>query len=90
MSFIPNTNHSLWRVEASVNGGNIMRVYQCPAGYTMNRDDLYPADDDCVQCGADEYLLSPISIQNKSIVCAKCPVGGVCTGLFLPCLDIVK
>ena len=58
-----------------------MRVHQCPAGYTMTRNDLYPADDNCVECGVDEYLLSPITIENKSIVCLKCPVGGFCPGL---------
>ncbi len=57
-----------------------MRVHQCPAGFTMIRNDLYPTDDNCVECGVDEYLLSPITIENKSIVCVKCPVGGICPG----------
>ena len=60
-----------------------MRLFQCPAGYTMIRDDKFPDADECVQCGVNEYLLSPITIQNKSIKCLKCPVGGVCPGLYL-------
>jgi hypothetical protein len=70
----------MWKVETSLNGGNLMRVHQCPAGFTMIRNDLYPTDDNCVECGVDEYLLSPITIENKSIVCVKCPVGGICPG----------
>ena len=81
MNFIPNTNLSVWRVETDLNGGNLMRVHECPSGYTMSRNDFYPTDDNCVQCKADEYLSSPITIQNKSIVCQKCPVGAICPGI---------
>jgi hypothetical protein len=60
-----------------------MRVNQCPSGYTMSRNDLYPTDDNCVECKVDEYLSSPITIQNKSIVCQKCPVGAICPGITI-------
>jgi hypothetical protein len=49
----------------------------------MTRNDIYPVDDNCVPCSVDEYLLTPVTIENKSIVCANCPVGGFCPGLFL-------
>jgi hypothetical protein len=62
-----------------------MRVHECPAGYTMTRNDLFPLDDNCVQCGADEYLLSPITLQNKSVSCAQCPLGGYCPGTSSSC-----
>ncbi len=81
-TFIPNTNLSVWRVEAAPNGGNVFRLYQCPAGYYMVRDELYPEQDNCVQCGISEYLLAPITIENASIKCSKCPVGGLCPGWF--------
>lgn len=84
MKFIPSIDGSLWRVETGFNGGNIRRVYQCPSGYTMSRNELYPTDDTCVQCGIGEYLLSPIIIENKSIACLKCPIGGICPGQFFP------
>ena len=58
-----------------------MRLYQCPAGYTIIRDDDFPEADNCVQCGVNEYLLSPITIENKTLKCLKCPVGGLCPGL---------
>jgi hypothetical protein len=58
-----------------------MRVHECPAGHSMTRNDLYPADDNCVECGFNEYLLSPITIENQSIMCSKCPVGAFCPGL---------
>ena len=73
----------MWKAETDISGSNVMRVYQCPAGYTIKRNDLYPTDDNCLECGVNEYLLSPITIENKSIVCEKCPVSGICPGLFL-------
>jgi hypothetical protein len=48
----------------------------------MVRDDLYPEQDNCVQCGITEYLLAPITFENMSIKCSKCPVGGQCPGIF--------
>jgi hypothetical protein len=59
-----------------------MRLYQCPAGYYMVRDELYPEQDTCVQCSMYEYLLAPITVSNMSIKCSKCPVGGYCPGNF--------
>jgi hypothetical protein len=61
----------------------MMRVYECPPGYTMNRNDVYPTDDNCVQCKADEYLLSSITLHNMSISCQKCPVGATCPGVHI-------
>ena len=51
----------------------------------MVRDDLYPEEDNCLQCEINQYLLTPVTIANKSTVCMNCPVGGYCPGIF--CFD---
>ncbi len=81
-TFTPNTNLSIWRTESTAYGHTI-RLFQCPSGYRMVRDDLYPEQDNCVPCGVNEYLLTPITISNMSITCSKCPVGAYCPGILL-------
>ncbi len=55
-----------------------MRVYECPAGYTLSRDDLFPDQDRCTMCLNNFYSLIP-AISNKT-VCKPCPIGSECPG----------
>ncbi len=81
-TFTPNTKSSVWRIESSTSG-HMIRLFQCPSGHRLVRDDLYPEQDNCVPCGVNEYLLAPITISNMSITCSKCPVGAYCPGTLL-------
>jgi hypothetical protein len=55
-----------------------MRVYECPAGFILSRDDLFPDQDRCIMCLYNFYSLTP-AISNNT-VCKPCPVGSDCPG----------
>ncbi len=55
-----------------------MRVYECPAGYTLSRDDVYPDQDRCIVCTNGFYSLTPAT--SNQTVCKPCPIGGDCPG----------
>jgi hypothetical protein len=50
----------------------------------MTRDQLFPDQDDCVQCTKDYYLLKPVRWQGPGInlpKCIACPTGATCPGV---------
>jgi hypothetical protein len=61
-----------------MSGVLLMRVHECPAGYILIRNDLYPDQDRCLVCPAGSYSLNPVT-SNES-TCKQCPIGGDCPG----------
>jgi hypothetical protein len=76
--FNPIINESKWSVEFFGTGSHRFRLIECPAGYTISRDDSFPDQDRCLICPSGMYSI--IVANSTSISCRQCPLGARCTG----------
>ncbi len=72
-------NGSKWEVNRSESSGtHLYRLIECPPGYIISRDEMFPDQDRCVQCSAGSYSI--VVAKSTDVACKPCPIGGNCTG----------
>jgi DNA-binding beta-propeller fold protein YncE len=64
---------------------SVLRISQCPPGYMVFKDDVYPDLDECRKCISGKYSLLPTtqsvnSVGGGSESCRLCPFGAECPG----------
>ena len=70
-------NGSKWEIKRS-SESHLYRLIECPPGYVISRDEMFPDQDRCVQCTAGFYSL--VVAKSTDDACQPCPIGGNCTG----------
>jgi hypothetical protein len=79
VTFLPNSPGSVWEEQEHAKG-RVVRVTECPPGYSLNREEDTPINDACVKCAPFSYRLEPSYVNSSKPHCRPCDPKATCDG----------